>query len=53
MVSFMPHPLHLQGKSPQYPLERMDPRAGLDVVVKSKIPAPAQNQTTAVQQPIA
>jgi hypothetical protein len=39
MVSFMPWLLYPWGRSIQYPLDRklVDPRAGLDVVVKREI----------------
>jgi len=41
VVSFMPHLLYHQGKSPRYPLDRRlgGPRAGLDMVSVRKIPS--------------
>jgi hypothetical protein len=45
VVSFTPRPFYPQGKSPWYPLDRRPggPRAGLDAVVKRKIPSPCRD----------
>jgi hypothetical protein len=42
VVSFTTQPLYLQGKNPYYLLNRrcVGPRAGLDVVMRRKIPSP-------------
>jgi hypothetical protein len=42
VVNFTPRPLYFQGKSPWYPLD-MDPRTGMDTVVKKKIPTPCRD----------
>jgi hypothetical protein len=55
VVSFTPRPLYSPGKEPPVSIGYggwVDPRTGLDVVARRKIPAPARNRTSVVQ-PIA
>jgi hypothetical protein len=56
VVSFTSRPLNRQGKSPWYPLDRgigWGPRAGLDAVVKRKIPSPCRVSNPQIIQPVA
>jgi hypothetical protein len=58
VVSFTPRPLHPQGKTPWYPLDRRlgwGARAVLDAVVKRKILSPRResNPRTQIVQPVA
>jgi hypothetical protein len=55
MISFTPRPLYPQGKSPWYPLDRVEPRIVLDAVVKRKIPSSRResNPRIPIVQPVA
>jgi hypothetical protein len=55
VVSFTIRPLYPQGKSPWYPLIGgwVDPRAGLDAVVRIKIPSPYRDSNPPIIQSVA
>jgi hypothetical protein len=51
VVSFMPRPLYSWGNGPPYPLDRRDPRAGLDYMEKRKFLSPPGHELRPLGHP--